>query len=488
MPETDSRAERVPFGIEGLDQVFAGGIPRGTLLLVEGRPGTGKTTIALQILIHGAAIGETCMLASNAERPEQLHAIAATHGWSLDGVRITEWREPAGTEDDQGYTLFPESEVEVGESLESLFAEIERNRPTLLVIDTISALRVLAPTPAFYRRQLRRIRDFLAARQCTTLVLDDASVNEMDARSQTLSDGILELRHIDFEYGADRRRLRVRKLRASTYVGGAHDFVIEKGGLVVFPRLLAPAIKHVPQREPMTSGVAGLDALSGGGLPRGTCTLITGPAGAGKSTLAAAYASAAAERGERSSIILFDESVENHLARSKGLGLDVAGAMDAGLIQLLALDPAEFSPGQIGHLLARQVAEEGVALVVIDTLNGYMHSALEEPAVLLQLRELLSYLGRQQVVTLLTLTQHGILGTDMTPPVDVSYLADNVFLLRYFESGGRIRQALSMVKKRTGVHERAIRELLMTGEGISVGEPLEDFARVLTGSPVYRGA
>jgi circadian clock protein KaiC len=479
---------RLASGIEGLDEVLRGGIPRDSLFLIEGRAGSGKTTLGLQFLIHGVGQGETCMLVSNAETPAQLAEIAEGHGWSLDGIHIAGWSAGAGTAPEQDYTLFPEAEVEVGETLKHLFGSIERLHPTVLVLDSISALRVLAPTPGFYRRQLASIRDFLSLRSCTTLILDDATEKEMGARSQTLADGILELRQIDFDYGNDRRRLRVRKLRGSGYLGGVHDFTIARGGVEVYPRLTPQEPVPRKEAEPLGSGIAELDALSGGGLRHGTSTLIMAPAGAGKSTLSAMYALEAAQRGIRSAILLFDESEEVYCARSAGLGLDMAPAMKAGVIRLIPLDPAELSPGQIAHLLTRQVAREGTALVVIDTLNGYLQSGLEEPAILLQLRQLISYLGRRGVVTLLTLTQHGILGADMATPIDVSFLADNVFLLRYFETRGKIRQALSMVKNRSGKHERTIRELIMEPGHIRVSEPLEGFTGVLTGAPQFHAA
>lgn len=490
MPTPSGMPVPVPTGITGLDQVLKGGVPTNSLLLIEGQPGTGKTTMALQFLLRGAGDGKTCLLASNAETPEQVAEVAASHGWSLDGIHVMEWAEPAAGENgaDSEYTLFPEAEVEIGETLRHLFAEVERLRPDLLVIDTISALRVLAPSPGHYRRQLRRIRDFLASHACTTMILDDALESEKEARNQTIADGIIELRQVEFQYGADRRRLRVRKMRRATYIGGAHDFTIETGGLVVYPRLVAQEYGESAAVAPLTSGIAELDALTGGGLTRGSSTLIMGPAGSGKSTVATLYAMNAANQGDRSSIVLFDESEQSHNARSSGLGLDVVAAVESGKLDLIDLDPAQLSAGQIAHLLVRRVEEEGVGLVVIDTLNGYLQSAMEEPTVLLHLRELISYLGRRRVVTLMTLTQHGILGPEMATPIDLSFLADNVFLLRYFEARGRIRQALSVVKKRSGPHERSIRELRMKPGSVSVSEPLQEFTGLLTGTPQYSGS
>ena len=317
-------------------------------------------------------------------------------------------------------------------------------------------------------------------------MLDEASrLDEKDLRSQTLADGIVELNQVDFKYGADRRQLRVRKLRGCTYFSGAHDFSIVTGGLIVYPRLVARTHAEIPTYESLSSGIAQLDALLGDGLSRGSCTLVMGPAGSGKSTIATVYAMAAAERSQHCSILLFDESVESHIARSQGLGLNIAAEIEAGRIRVNDLDPAELSPGQIANLLVRQVEGENVGLVVIDTVNGYLQSAAEEQAVFLHLRELISYLRRRRVVTLLTLTEHGILGSDRSTPIDVSFLADNVLLLRYFEVQGAIHQALSVVKKRTGQHERTFRELTLKPGSIGIGEPLEDLTGVLTGTPHY---
>ncbi len=489
MPQEIIAIPRLPSGIPGLDEVLQGGLPRGALILVEGPPGSGKTTAALQFLLAAAQRGETCLLASNAETPQQLKLIAASHGWSLDGVHMTSLSELSAEEAHPGpdYTLFPEAEVEIEETLQHLFSEVEKVKPTLLVLDTISSLRVVAPTPAFHRRQLKCIRDFMAARSCTTVMLDEAAMTEKDLRSQTLSDGIIELQQIDFNYGADRRRLRVRKLRGCRYLSGAHDFTITTGGLEVHPRLVAQSYATAPSLEALASAVPEIDTLTGGGIPRGSSTLFVGPAGIGKSTMSTLYVMAAAARGEKSCVLLFDENVETHITRSEGVGLKIKAAKEAGLVSIIHLDPAELSAGQVASLLIRHVEADGAKVVVIDTLNGYLQSAMEEPSVFLHIRELISYLSRRQVVTLITLTQHGILGQEMATPIDLSFLADNVFLLRYFEMKGAIHKALSVVKKRSGGHEHTIRELVLGPGSIDVSEPLQEFSGVLTGTPIFTG-
>ncbi|HEY0375859.1 MAG TPA: ATPase domain-containing protein [Pyrinomonadaceae bacterium] len=475
-------------GIEGLDNILEGGFPADRVYLVEGEPGTGKTTLALQFLLEGARRGETGLYVTLSETKEELHAVAESHGWSLDGFTIYESLPTASSLNPESqYTVFHPSEIELGETTSAVLEEVERIKPRRVVFDSLSEMRLLAREPLRFRRQILALKQYFAGRQSTVMLLDDKVTDGQELQVQSIAHGVVALEHLAVEYGAERRRLRVVKLRGSSFRGGYHDFNIETGGVVVFPRLVAAEHRQQFDKESVVSGVRELDALLGGGLDRGTSTLIIGPAGSGKSTLAAQFAASAAERGERTAVFIFDEIRETYLARAAGIGTDIQGYVDDGRITIQQVDPAELTPGEFAHSMRGCVDHDGARLVIIDSLNGYLNAMPEERFLTIQMHELLTYLNQQGVVTIVIMAQHGFLGTAMATPVDVSYLADTVLMLRYFEAGGEIRRALSVVKKRTGRHERAIRELEISASGIHVGEPLTDFQGVLTGVPIYSG-
>jgi circadian clock protein KaiC len=477
--------ERAGSGVTGLDEVLGGGFPSERLHLIQGAPGTGKTTLALQFLVEGARRGERVLYVTLSETAEELRAVAASHGWDIDAVTLYELAPDEETlKPDQQYTILHPPEVELGETTWAVLEEVEETKPSRVVFDSLAELRLLARDQLRYRRQILALKQFFAGRHCTVLLLD--GINEPGSGLESVAHSVLELEQLAPEYGGERRRLRVLKLRAGRYRGGYHDYLIQTGGITVFPRLVAAEHEHPFPPGLISSDVPALDALVGGGLDRGTSTLLIGPAGVGKSVLATQYAAAAADRGEHAAIYVFDESVQTFLRRSKGLGLDIAARIGEGRISLRRLDPAQLSPGEFDHLVREAVETERAQLVVIDSLNGYLNAMVEERAVLIQLHELLTYLGQQGVATLLTIAQHGLVGEPPESPIDVSYLADTVILLRYFEAAGELRQAISVVKKRSGHHERAIRELKL-GPGVRVGEPLDQFQGVLAGSPSYLG-
>ena len=486
-------AEEVPprltTGSAGLDSVLGGGFPANRLYLVEGDPGTGKTTMALQFLLEGARRGEPVLYVTLSETKEELTAVASSHGWSLDGISLHELVPPEESlKTETQYTIFHPSEVELGETTRAVIEEVERIQPRRVVFDSLSEMRLLARDPLRYRRQILALKQFFAGRRSTVLLLDDRTSADADLQVQSIAHGVVMLEQLALDYGAERRRLRVSKLRGSRFRGGYHDFTIRTGGVEVFPRLVA-AGRHV-EFEPgsVGSGVAELDALLGGGLDRGTATLILGPAGSGKSSVAAHFAAAAAARGERAASFIFDEGINTYLHRAAGLGADLRAEVAAGRLKVQQVDPAELSPGEFTHAVCDAVERDGARVVVIDSLNGYLQAMPDERFLTAQMHELLTYLNQQGVVTLIVMAQHGFMGVGMTSPVDVSYLADTVVLLRYFEAGGAIRRAISVVKKRTGPHEDTIRELrLSSSRGIEVGAPLTAFRGVLTGVPVFMG-
>ena len=482
-----SALPRLATGIEGLDDVLDGGFPARRIYLIEGEPGTGKTTLALQFLLEGVRRGEAGLYITLSETKEELMAVATSHGWVLDGFKILEIVPPANnlTTDTQ-YTIFHPAEIELSETTNTILREFERVKPKRVIIDSLSEMRLLAHEPLRFRRQILSLKQYLAAGQGTVLLLDD-KVSGQDLQIHSIVHGVVALEHLAIEYGAERRRLRVTKLRASMFRGGYHDFNILTGGLRVFPRLIAAEHRSDFESGSASSNIKPLDQLLGGGLDRGTSTLVLGPAGSGKSTLATQFVAAAAARGERSAVFVFDELRETFIARAEGVGTEVQKFIKKDLIAIQQVDPAELTPGEFAAAVRQTVDVDGARLVLIDSLNGYLNAMPEEHFLSVQMHELLTYLNQQGIVTLLVMAQHGFLGNSMVTPVDVSYLADTVLMLRYFEAFGEIRRALSVVKKRTGRHELTIRELEISRDGVKVGKPLSEFRGVLTGVPVYEG-
>lgn len=484
-PQQPRKIQLVSSGIEGLDDIFNGGFRGNRLYLIEGVPGSGKTTLALQFLRGGIARGESVLYFTLSETRDELDEVAESHGWSLDGITIRELVPSESTlYPEEQYTMFHPADVELNETTKSILEDVEQTRPTRVVFDSLSELRLLAGNALRYRRQILALKQYFAGRQCTVLLLDDLTSEDRDLQVQSIAHGVLLLEQLNPEYGAERRRLRVVKFRGVKFRGGYHDYTIARGGLTVFPRLVASEHRRDVVLSRMPSGLAPLDALLGGGIERGTSTMIVGPPGTGKSTIIAQFAVAAAHRGERTLMMIFDESRSTLIARAKGLGIDLTTPMDAGLITIMQIDPAELSPGEFAHSIRRAVEDNGTAIVVIDSLNGYLAAMPSERYLVIQLHELLSYLGQKNVATMLIGAQRGPIGTQMTTPIDASYLADAVLLLRYFEDRGELRQAISVMKKRGGQHERTIRQFDMNAAGIQIGEPLKGFRGVLTGVPI----
>jgi circadian clock protein KaiC len=485
---TDSETpDRARTGIPGLDDVLAGGLPRRRLYVVQGSPGAGKTTIGLQFLLAGRDAGERGLYVTLSETIEELRASSKAHGWSLEGIDLHEVLPPEDVSAEAENTLFHPSEVELNETTGTIIREIERCNPTRLVIDSLSEIRLLSQNALRYRRQLLSLKQFLAGRQCTSMFLDEAGNEEGDMHLQTISHGVLRLEQLAPQFGAERRRLRILKLRGLKFRGGYHDFKIETGGIEVFPRLIAA--EHVEPAEggTMASGIPALDSLLGRGVDRGTTTLIMGPAGTGKSIIASQYASAAAARGEKVLMVIFDEGTGTLLQRTGALGIPFARFVENRMIQVRPIDPAELGPGEFTHLVRNSVEREGARLIVIDSLSGFFNAMPEERLLTVQLHELFTFLRQKGVVVLITLPQHGFVGPNLGSPVEVSYLADTVVLLRYFEADGEIRKAISVVKKRSGLHEPFIRELAMDSGGLRVGPPLRGFHGILSGQPVFSG-
>lgn len=486
MQDYKSLPSTLSSGIPGLDDVLAGGLPARRLYLIQGDPGVGKTTLALQFLLEGAAQGETVLYVTLSETREELEAVASSHGWSLDKISLYELSAVEDFLDpESAQTVYRSADVELSETTAKLLKLVDDLKPTRAVFDSLSELRLLARDPLRYRRQILSLKQYFAGTQCTVLLLDDRSTHESDLQLQSIAHGVLTMEQTPPAYGIDRRRLRVQKLRGVKFRSGYHDFNLTTGGLVVFPRLIAAEHRQYTERGTASSGIGGLDKLMGGGLDRGVSSLFVGPAGVGKSTVAVQFAVAAAERGERSAIYTFEESPRTLFARSTALGQQIEKYVEDGLILLKQIDPAELTPGEFSHLVREDVESRDVKVVVIDSLNGYLNAMPEDRFLVLQLHELLAYLGQKGVATVLVMAQHGMVGSTMAAPIDVSYLADTVLLFRFYEHAGHIHQALSVVKRRGGEHERTIRELSVgEREGVAIGPALEQFRGVLTGVPV----
>jgi circadian clock protein KaiC len=458
------------------------------MYLLEGVPGSGKTTMALQFLIEGARRGEAVLYVTLSETEEELRGVAKSHGWALDGITIRQLvpSEDSLRSDDQ-YTMFHPSEVELGETTRAVLMDVERLKPVRVVFDSLSELRLLAGNPLRYRRQILALKQYFAGRNCTVLLLDDLTAAGNDLQVQSIAHGVVRLEQSYPEYGSEKRRLIVIKYRGVRFRGGYHDCVIQRGGMEVYPRLVASEHQPTQTTEKLASGVVEIDMLLGGGIERGTSTLIVGAAGTGKSSLAGQFVAAAAARGQNAAMFIFDESVNTLLTRSAGLGIDLGTHVTSGRVTVQQVDPGAMSPGQFVHAIRRSVEKEHATVVVIDSLNGYLNAMPEERFLIIQLHELLTYLGQASVATLLIGAHQGLIGGQMITPVDASYLADSVILMRYFETKGELRQAISVVKKRGGAHERSIREFRLGSSGITVGPPLRDFRGVLTGVPVFEG-
>lgn len=482
----NTAGQRAATGIKGLDDILGGGLPADRLYLIQGYPGTGKTTLAMQFLRQGQALGELVLYITLAESAEELRANAASHGWEPDGVQIHEHLPGLQLSSEMQHTLFHSDEVDLTETMSALLEVIERVKPNRLVLDSLSELQLLAGNPLRYRREVLALKDYFAHRQCTVLLLDDRTTGDGDTQLQSLCHGVILLEGLTPDYGAERRRLRVTKLRGLRFRGGWHDYTIETGGLCVFPRLVAAEYGDTLAGGQLSSGVPALDAMFNGGLDIGTTTLLIGPSGTGKSSVATGFAAAAAQRSERAVMYIFDERPATLFARAASLSMDLREYVDSGLLSVQPVDAAELTPGEFAHRVRQAVEEDGVRLIVIDSLGGYLHAMPGTQALLLHLHELLTYLGQRGVTTLLVITQHGMMGTGMAGDIDVSYLADNVLLFRYYEFAGEIHKALSVFKRRSGAHESAIRPLDLGGRGgIAVGEPLRVLRGVMTGVPVY---
>ncbi len=470
-------------GITGLDFILRGGFTRDRLYLIEGTPGAGKTTLALQFLIEGATRGERVLYITLSESRIELDAVAAAHDWSLEGIHIHEVLPSENIlNPDEQYSIFHPSDVEMGATTRDILSIVEELKPSRIVLDSLSELQLLAANPLVYRRQVLAFKQFFAGRGCTTLLLDDLTASSGDLQVRSIAHGVVALERMSTDYGGIRRRLEIVKYRGVPFREGLHDYRIQHGGIVVFPRLIAADSRELIRRECFSSKIGELDKLLGGGIEEGSSTLIAGPPGTGKSTLAVQFVHACLLQGRRAGMFIFEESASNLLNRSASMGIDLQPYLKSGALSLKQIDPAQLTPGEFVHEVCR-TADDGAKVIVIDSLNGFLQAMPNEQLLATHLHELLTYLGQRSVVTLLIGVQQGMLGTQMTTAMDASYIADNVILLRYFEAAGEVRQAISVFKKRGSAHERTIREMSITSTGIQIGPVLRNFHGILTGVP-----
>ena len=470
-------------GVAGLDDIVRGGLPRDRLYLILGAPGVGKTTLALQFLLAGAAAGEKCLYITLSETEDELRANAASHGWSLDGIHICELQPAENIRPEEQYTLFHPSEIELGDLSRAVFEAVERHKPARAVLDSVSDMRLLARDSLRYRRQILGLKQFFVGRGCTLLLLNENASNDMDPHIESLSHGVITLQQNIHDFGLVRRRLEIKKLRGVAYIGGYHDFTIATGGLRVFPRLENRRPARELTGETLKSGISEVDALIDNGVPMGTTALLLGPSGVGKSTLGAQYLCSAASQDIRSAAFLFDEQRATFVKRGDALGMDMSKKIDQGLVKVQKIEPGSMSPGEFSQSVRKAVEDDHVKVVLIDSLTGYLTAIPEGAAAIVRLHELTSYLSGCGVATFLTVAQAGMLEPSMRSPIDVSYIADTIFMLRFFEANGEVRKALSVIKKRTGQHEATIREIFVQHGKLRVGDPLVNFRGVLTGVP-----
>jgi circadian clock protein KaiC len=480
-------AQQASTGIAGLDDILAGGLSRDRVYLLEGSPGTGKTTSAMSFLMQGAAAGERGLYITLSETEVELRETAKSHGWDLTGIDIFELVPPESLLDEkQQQSLLYSSDLELGETTRLIFEAVEKIRPSRVVIDSLSEIRLLAQSSLRYRRQVLALKHYFAKNQATVLLLDDLTTDVLDKTVHSVAHGVIRLEELAPEYGAERRRVRIVKYRGRKFRGGYHDFTIKTGGLEVYPRLISSEHRTAFDRHPLPSGIEGLDTLLGGGLERGSSCLVLGPAGTGKSLLGLYFAVAAVRRGERAALFIFDEEIGLLLDRTRAFGFDLQAMQDRGDLMIQQVDAAELSPGEFTAKVRDCIEKTNVQTVVVDSLNGYQAAMPEEHFLLLHMHELLQFLNRKGATTFLTVAQHGLVG-DMKAPVDVTYLADTVLLLRYFEAVGEVRRAISVIKKRAGTHEKTIREYEIGQDGLTVGPPLTGFQGILRGVPNFVG-